>query len=224
QTRRVGRLRDLLASIHPGLERVVDPTQKASLVLLSRDVSPAEIRRAGTNRLVNHPLRAGRLRRPHIDELAARALAAAKAQQLSLPGEQPAAGFVRELAGEALAVRERLAALDAQIEETLSRHPDAALIPSLPGMGATLTAEFIAEAGGISRFPTPDRLAAAAGLAPIRKQSGKVRYPRRANGGNKARKRVLYQSAFCSLNHPPTRAFHTPKRRQGKRHHPPLIA
>src|SRR5262249_7475319 len=163
-TRRIGRLRDLLASIHPGLERVVDPTQKASLVLLSRDVSPAEIRRAGTNRLVNHPLRAGRLRRPHIDELAARALAAAKAQRLSLPGEQPAAGSVRDLAGEALAVRERLAALDAQIEETLSRHPDAALIPSLPGMGATLTAEFIAEAGGISRFPTPDRLAAAAGL------------------------------------------------------------
>src|SRR5262249_16377938 len=73
-------------------------------------------RRAGTNRLVNHPLRAGRLRRPHIDELAARALAAAKAQQLSLPGEQPAAGFVRELAGEALAVRERLAALHAQIQ------------------------------------------------------------------------------------------------------------
>jgi transposase len=43
QTRRIGRLRDLLASIHPGLERVVDPTQKASLVLLSRHVTPAEI-------------------------------------------------------------------------------------------------------------------------------------------------------------------------------------
>src|SRR5262249_57142468 len=135
-----------------------------------------------------------------------------------------AAGFVRERAGEALAVRERLAALDAQIEETLSRHPDAALIPSLPGMGATLTAEFIAEAGGISRFPTPDRLAAAAGLAPILKQSGKVRYPRRANGGNKALKRGLYQSAFCSLHHPASPPFHTPKPRQGKRQPPTRIA
>src|SRR5262249_34501274 len=31
QTRRIGRMRDLLSSIHPGLERIVDPTQKATL-------------------------------------------------------------------------------------------------------------------------------------------------------------------------------------------------
>ena len=224
QTRRIGRLRDLLASIHPGLERIVDPTQKASLVLLSRYVTPAEIRRAGTSRIVIHLLRAGRLPRPHVEQLADDAVAAARAQQLTLPGERLAAVLVRELAGEALAVRDRLAQLDRDLEETLARHPDAALIRSLPGMGATLTAEFIAEAGGIDRFPTPDRLAAAAGLAPILKQSGKVRYLRRANGGNKALKRVLYQSAFCSLNHPASRTFYTRKRREGKRHHQAVIA
>jgi transposase len=224
QTRRIGRLRDLLASIHPGLERVVDPTQKASLVLLSRYVTPAEIRRAGTSRLVNHMLRGGRLPRPHVETLAGQALAAAKQQQLALPGERLAAELVRELAEEAIAVRERLARLDTQIKDALARHPDAALIRSLPGMGATLTAEFIAEAGGIDRFPTPDRLAAAAGLAPILKQSGKVRYLRRANGGNKALKRVLYQSAFCSLQHPASRAFYARKRGEGKRHHQAVIA
>src|ERR1051325_9247477 len=36
QPRRVARLRDLLASIHPGLERVVEPTQMASQHLLMR--------------------------------------------------------------------------------------------------------------------------------------------------------------------------------------------
>jgi transposase len=224
QTRRIGRLRDLLASIHPGLERVVEPTQKASLVLLSRYVTPAEIRRAGANRLINHMLKSGRLPRPHLERLAETALAAAKAQQLALPGERLAAELVRELAQETLAVRDRLARLDAQIEDTLTRHPDAALIRSLPGMGATLTAEFIAEAGGIARFPTSNRLAAAAGLAPILKQSGKVRYLRRANGGNKALKRVLYQSAFCSLHHPASRAFYARKRSEGKRHHQAVIA
>lgn len=224
QTRRIGRLRDLLASIHPGLERVVDATGKAGLSLLLRYVTPSEIRRAGKTRLVNHLLKAGRLPRTQIDRLAEQALAAAKAQQLALPGEQLAADLVRELAQEALAVRDRLARLDAQIEETLTRHPDAALIRTLPGMGATLTAEFIAEAGGIARFPTPDRLAAAAGLAPILKQSGKVRYLRRANGGNKTLKRVLYQSAFCSLQHPASRAFYARKRREGKRHHQAVIA
>jgi len=224
QTRRISRLRDLLASIHPGLERIVDPTQKASLILLSRYVTPAEIRRAGASRLVKHMLASGHLPRPHVERLAEQALAAAKAQQLALPGERLAAELVLELIRETLAVRERLTQLDAQIEDALSHHPDAALIRSLPGMGATLTAEFIAEAGGIGRFPTPDRLAAAAGLAPILKQSGKVRYLQRARGGNKALKRVLYQSAFCSLQHPASRAFYTRKRREGKRHHQAVIA
>lgn len=224
QTRRVNRLRDLLASIHPGLEASVDPTQKGSQRLLMRYVTPAEIRGAGRRRLVDHIAKAGRLPRAHIEQLADRALAAAQAQTVALPAETVAAGIVRELAGEAWAARERIAALDAEIEVALAGHPDAALIRSLPGMGATLTAEFIAEAGGIERFPTADRLAAAAGLAPVLKQSGKVRYLQRASGGNKALKRVFFQSAFCSLGHPASRAFYSRKRSEGKRHHQAVIA
>lgn len=51
QTRRLSRLRDLLVSIHPELERVLDPTNKASLWLLTRYVTPAEIRSAGPTNL-----------------------------------------------------------------------------------------------------------------------------------------------------------------------------
>jgi transposase len=76
-----------------------------------------------------------------------------------------------------------------------ARHPDAALIRSLPGIGATLTAEFLAITGGIDRYPSGDQLAAAAGIAPVRKQSGKVSYLRRARAGDKVLKRVFYQSA-----------------------------
>jgi transposase len=224
QTRRLSRLRDLLSAIHPGLERVVDPTQKAGLWLISRYVTPAEIRRAGRRRLIEHLVRAGHVRRSHLEALADAALAAAQAQQIALPGERLAGELVRELAREALAVRERLSTLDADLEAALARHPDAALIQSLPGMGATLTAEFIAQAGGIARFGSADQLAAAAGLAPVLKQSGKVRYLTRAGGGNKALKRIFYQSAFCSLAHPASRAFYERKRREGKRHHQALIA
>jgi len=91
-------------------------------------------------------------------------------------------------------------------------------------MGATLTAEFLAEAGGIARFPTADRLAAAAGLAPVLKQSGRSRHLRRAQGGNKALRRVFYQSAFCSLSHPTSRAYYQRKRAEGNRHEQALIA
>jgi hypothetical protein len=114
--------------------------------------------------------------------------------------------------------------LDREIEAALDRHPDAALIRSLPGMGATLTAELIAEAGAVTRFPTPDHLAAAAGLAPVVKQSGKVRYLHRARCGNKTLKRVFDQSAFCSLTHPAGRASYDRKRAEGKLHQQAVIA
>ncbi len=61
QIRRIGRLRDLLASIHPGLESVVDATSKASLALLAHYVTPAEIRRAGRRRLTEYLHTAGGL-------------------------------------------------------------------------------------------------------------------------------------------------------------------
>jgi transposase len=224
QVRRISRLADLVASIHPALERAVDPTNKADLVLLGRYVTPAEIRRAGPRAITEHVLAAGHLRRAAVEALVARALAGASAQRIAVPGEARAAALVRELATEALAARERIGRLDAEIQEVLERHPDAALIRSMPGMGVLLAAEFIAEAGGIRRFPRADQLAAAAGLAPVLKQSGKVRYLRRARGGNKALKRVLYQSAFCSLSAPESQAFYARKRREGKRHHQAVIA
>ena len=187
--------------------------------LLSRYVTPAEIRRVGRKRRIDYLVRAGGRPRRHND-----ALSASKAQRVSVPGERVTAQIVRELALELRQLRERLAVLDRELEATLERHPDAALIRSLPGMGATLTAEFIAQAGTLTRFPTPDNLAPAAGLAPIVKQSGKVRYLQRARGGNKTPKRVFYQSAFCSLSHPASRTLYKRKRAQSKRHHQAVIA
>ena len=222
QTRRLSRLHGLLVSVHPGLERVLDLTTKGSIWLLTRYVTPAEIRRAGRDRLVSHLKRAGGLRT--IAQLADAAMASAQAQRIAVPGERMAAMFVRELAAEALAARKRLAELNRALEARLTRHPDAALIRSLPGMGAVLTAEFIAEAGTIRRFASADALAAAAGLAPVLRQSGKVRFLRRPTGGNKALKQVFYQAAFCSLHSPDSRAFYARKRREGKRHHQALIA
>jgi transposase len=224
QTRRISRLRDLLASIHPGLEHVVDPTTKAGQQLLRRYVTPGEIRRAGRRRLVEHILRAERIPRRVAEELAQKALAAAHEQTIAVTGERVAADLVRELATEAAGTRNRLASLDRDLQAALERHPDATLIQSLPGMGVTLAAEFIAEAGSIARFPTPDKLAAAAGLAPVLKQSGKVRYLKRAHGGNKTLKRVFFQSAFCSLSHPDSKAFYRRKRDERKTHHQAVLA
>jgi len=222
QTRRLARLHDLLLGVHPGLERRLDLTTKGALFFLTRYVTPAEIQRAGRARLVRFLRTPKHLR--DVEALAERALEAAAEQPFALPGEAVAARLVRELAADALRTRERLAALDEQLAEAVRALPEGTLILSLPGMGVTLTAEFLVEAGDLARYASADRLAAAAGLAPVLRQSGKVRFLRRPLGGNKVLKRVFYQSAFCSLTQPASRAFYARKRKEGKRHHQALLS
>lgn len=222
QIQRLARLHDLLVGIFPGLEACLDLKTKGPLHLLTKFVTPTELREAGRKRLIRHLQAAGGL--PKVEDLADRALAAATEQTIAVPAERMTARLIRELAVEALASRVRLIELDRELEALLERHPDAALIRSLPGMGAVLTAEFIAEAGNLSRFRSADALASAAGMAPVLKQSGRTRFLRRPTGGNKGLKRVFYQSAFCSLGHDDSRAFYTRKRREGKRHHQAVIA
>lgn len=222
QTQRISRLRDLLVGIFPDLERSLDLTTKGPLHLLTKFVTPAEIREAGRKRLLRHLQGAKGV--PNLDALADKALAAAARQAISVPGERMTARLVRELAAEAQAARARLVELDRELQGMLDRHPDAALIRSLPGMGVVLTAELIAEAGSLSRFRSADALAAAAGVAPVLRQSGKMRFLRRPAGGNRGLKRVFYQSAFCSLEHPDSKAFYDRKRREGKHHHQAVIA
>jgi transposase len=139
--------------------------------------------------------------------------------------ESPRRRGVRRPTAQVLAAKARLKALEAEIAALVDVHPDAALIASPPGTGAALTAEFLAVVGDIARFDSGDALAAAAGLAPIPTQSGNVRRLHGATGGDRALKRVFYQSAFCALQpDPASRAFYDRERAEGKRHHQALIA
>jgi transposase len=103
--------------------------------------------------------------------------------------------------------------------------PQGKLVMSLPGMGAVMTAEFLAEVDDLSRFGSPDRFAAAAGIAPVLRSSGSVSYRRRAKRGNRILKRVFYQSAHCAvLSHERSRSFYRRKRSEGKGHTQAVIA
>ncbi|WP_305780248.1 IS110 family transposase [Nocardia nova] len=224
QTRRLQRLRESLTSIFPGLERAVDVTNPADLHLLARYSTPDEVRRAGRRRITDYLLRHG-VRRPYAEPLADKAIAAAHGQRAVVPGQARLAEFTREFATEAIAARRRIGELEAQIRADLDSHPDAALIASMPGMGAILTTEFLAEAGDLARFASADQLASAAGLAPVLQQSAKMHYLRRATAGSKTLKFVFYQSAFAAIrSDPASKAFYARKRTEGKRHHQALIA
>jgi transposase len=185
RVRVVNRLRDVLSGYFPALERAFDYAHsRGALTLLTGYQTPAAIRGRGQARL-----RAWLVKRKvrNADQIAADALTAAKAQRTQVPGEGLAAGIVADLAAQLLAIDARISDLDAKVTATFRAHPQAEIIESLPGMGPILGAELIAAAGDLSGYADAGRLASAAGLVPVPRDSGRrtgnlhrpVRYSRK---------------------------------------------
>jgi transposase len=223
QSRTITRLREALLSLFPALERALDLNSKGPLTLLTHYQTPAQLRRAGHKRIVTY------LRNRGVkgsNKVADKALAASKAQSVTLPAQEVASRIVADLAGEILALKGRIESIDEEIGERFFARPEARILASLPGMGPILGAEFLVCVGDIRAFESADRLAAYAGLVPAARDSGKrVGNRRRMRGGNKALKRIFYQSAFASLRGcAESRAFYDRKRAEGKRHTQAVVA
>ncbi|MEW5654914.1 IS110 family transposase [Streptomyces cinereoruber] len=224
RTRQINRLRAQLLKFFPALERALDLTKKGPVVLLTAYQAPAAIRRMGVRRLETW------LRNRKVSgagALAARAVEAAQAQMTALRGEELGAELVGRLARSVAAHNDEVTELDARIEARFRQHRDAEIILTLPGMGPTTGAEFIAATGGdLTAFTTPDRLAGFAGLAPVPWDSGKVsgnlRRPRRYHRGLQ---RALYLSTQVSVFFcPVSKAYYDRKRKEGKGHKQAVIA
>jgi len=223
QSRTIARLREALLSLFPALERALDLNSKGPLTFLTHYQTPTQLRRAGHKRIATY------LRNRGVkgsNKVANKALAAAKAQSVTLPAQGVAASIVAELARDVLGLKERLKSIDEEIGQRFFARPEARILTSLPGMGPILGAEFLVAVGEITAFESADRLAAYAGLVPAARDSGKrVGNNKRMRGGNKVLKRVFYQSAFASLRSAPeSRTFYERKRAEGKRHTQALIA
>lgn len=156
----------------PALERSLELNTAGPLVLLSSYQTPAVIRRLGTRRLTAW-LRNRKVR--NAEALAVRAVEAAERQHTAVAGEAAIARMVRTLVKEVMSLNEKVTETDKLIEGRFREHELAEVILSMPGIGGTLGAEFLASVGGsLDAFPTPDRLAAFAGLAPAPRDSGQV--------------------------------------------------
>jgi transposase len=223
QSRTITRLREALVSLFPALERALDVNGKGPLILLTHYQSPTQLRRAGHKRIATY------LRNRGVkgsNNVAHKALGAARSQNVTLPAQEVGATIVAELAEDVLGLKDRLQSIDEEIGQRFFTRREARVLISLPGMGPILGAEFLVAVGEISAFESADRLAAYAGLVPASRDSGKrVGNNRRTRGGNKVLKRVFYQSAFASLRSAPeSRVFYDRKRAEGKRHTQALIA
>lgn len=224
RVRLLNRLRDVLTGIFPALERAFDySAHKGALVLLTGYQSPAALRQRGQARLEVWLRKRGvRI----ADQVAAKAMAAAAEQHTVLPGQDIAGQIVADIAAQILALDDRLGRLESQIRETFARHPQADIITSMPGIGPILGAEFVVAAGDLTSYLNAGRLASAAGLVPVPRDSGRrtgnlhrpKRYSRRL-------RRVFYLSAQTSIiRDGPNRDFYMKKRGEGLQHTQALIA
>jgi transposase len=160
------------------------------------------------------------------NSFAARAITAARAQRIALPGQEIAAAIVSEVAENILSLDQRLKDLDAQIAASFGQHPQAAIIQSMPGFGPILGATLLVAAGDLKAFPTAGHLAAAAGLVPVPNDSGRRQGNlHKPNRYSRPLRHVFYLSAQTSMMRPgPNREFYLKKRGHGRTHAQAVIA
>jgi transposase len=226
--RGVNRIRELLASIFPALERAFDYSTRSALVLLTGFQTPDGIRTAGTAGVSAYLAEHGAWAKG-IPSMVDKALAAAGEQTIVLAGESVTAPLIARLARQLLELDREIKNLDKQLADRFGAHPDAGHITSLDGFGPILGAQLLAGTGGDlqAAFRSPAHLAAYAGLAPVPRDSGRVRgnlhRPKRYHRGLR---RVFYLAALSAIKRPdgPSRAFYLRKRAEGKRHTQALIA
>ena len=125
QARVITRLRALLLEVFPGLEAALDLRTDRALLATTRVATPSAARRLGVSRLARW-LKDRGIRR--ADDLAGKVVGAAKEQHRELPAAEAKAALVSEMAAEVLRVRERVAALDARLEELMAIKPEAEVV------------------------------------------------------------------------------------------------
>jgi transposase len=224
RVRLINRLRDLLVGICPALERAFDySAAKGPVVMLTEYQTPATLRRTGVKRLTTW-LERRKVR--GADIVAAKAVEAARSQQIALPGEKRAAKLVCDLAHQLLALDERIKDNDREIRETFRADDRAEIIESMPGMGPILGAEFVAIVGDLSGYRDASRLASHAGLAPVARDSGRrtgnYHRPKRYN---RRLRHIFYMAAQTAMMRPgPSRDYYLKKRSERLLHTQALLS
>ena len=130
---------------------------------------------------------------------------------------------IKDLAAEHLELLARqIAEVDERIRSLLANDTvlaeTAAILRSVPGIGPVACAMLIAEMPELGQI-TGEQAAALAGLAPIARDSGRMRGKRMIGGGRRALRQVLYQAALVASNHnKDLKVFADRLRQDGKPH------
>lgn len=223
ESRLINRLRSVLLSVHPALERAIGAQMHRPVGpgLLAKFGGPVGFAAASRRQLDSHAEGlAPRLWKKIVDSI----IGALSEQTVSVPGAAQADLVIKHLAGQLLEVRAARRDLSARFEEALTEHPAGAILSSLPGVGVRTGVTMLVEITDIGRFRDAGALAVYAGVAPRTHRSGtSIKGEHRQHSGNARLKRAMYLSAFAALKDPISRAYYDRKRAEGKNHRSALI-
>jgi transposase/transposase IS116/IS110/IS902 family protein len=219
--RQIASLRSALREYFPAaLAAFPELGAPEALEVLALAPTPAQARGLSRAKIGGALRRAGRMRR--IEERAAEIQAALRAEQPEAPA--PVAEAFGRAAGAALAVArtlgEQVAALETELAERFSQHPDAAIYAGLPGLGPVLGARVLSEFGDApGRYADRRGRKSYAGTAPITRASGRSRVVLARHARNRRLADACYLWAFCSLTQSPgARRYYDALRARGKTH------
>lgn len=126
---------------------------------------------------------------------------------------------IRQFIQQIKLLEEQIAEIENFIAEKLASFD--CKLDTIVGVGTTLAASFFAEIGDITRFDSPDKLAAFAGIDPSVKQSGEFNGTRNkmSKRGSPYLRRTFWLAAVSGIRtNPALKAIYDRKRAQGKHH------
>ena len=215
-------LRIHLRTAHPGAVGLFHALDgKTALAFLTRFPTPRHVRWLSEKRLAAWLQRAGYTR--CNARTPAQLFAHLRQAPPGLP-EGPATDAAEAITVELVALlgslRERISALEDRIAAALAAHADQAIFTSLPRSGSVRAATLLAEIGDArGRYPTDDALAAAAGISPSTRASGRSRYVVFRRGCNRRLRQAVVDFADGSrAANPWAQDTYTRARARGLRH------
>ena len=206
----------LVCILFPELEKLVSSLHTASVYALLEEFPDArQIAAAHLTRLKSLLAEAsrGRCGRDMAVEIrnAARCSVGSRMPAKSLE-LQHTIRLIRELDAE---IEEIETAIQAIMEELHSP------ITTIPGIGYRMGAMILAEVGDFSRFDSPDKLLAYAGMSPSTYQSGRIKncYPHMEKRGSRYLRYALYNAAKYVCHWDPAFAAYLAKKRAEGKHY-----
>lgn len=114
---------------------------------------------------------------------------------------------------------EEIDEIEAQIQDIMEMIQSP--ITSIPGLGFRMTAMILSEIGDFSKFDSPDKILASAGISPSTYQSGKLNnaYAHMEKRGSRYLRYALYNSAVYVCNWDKTFSAYLQKKRAEDKHY-----